>query len=267
MKNNMSRNNNNFVERPFQMVAGGEYDEMGFYYTPDGSFWDPDGVYFNREGLDKHGGYYDDQLEYHPGPGWIEELMCYEDEKEQILRSRTGRGRKIHRNNAADFDDDFDDAEEIDIDELYEEVDYNKVLQEEERRYREPQRSHGGHGGHSMGNPGNVNINNGNLNYTHQPHPHPHHYMDNLNNSSNLNNLNNIPSTHTQNPITTTTSFENENKKFEISPELIFNKIPENLKPQTAVNSNSSNNVSNTANSNTTSGRTEKHIEVDSLFG
>ena len=58
----------------------GEYDDEGFFTTPNGSFWDPDGVYFNREGYDKHGGYYDDNDEYIPGKGWNEVNNCYEDE-------------------------------------------------------------------------------------------------------------------------------------------------------------------------------------------
>ncbi len=28
---------NNFVDRKFEQVEGGYYDEEGFYYTPDGS--------------------------------------------------------------------------------------------------------------------------------------------------------------------------------------------------------------------------------------
>ena len=74
-----------FVDKPFKECEGGYYDENNFYITPNGSFWDPDGVYFNTEGVDRHGGYYDDHLEYHPGKGWIQELMCYEDEKEAEL--------------------------------------------------------------------------------------------------------------------------------------------------------------------------------------
>ncbi len=58
----------------------GEYDDEGFFNTPNGSFWDPDGVYFNREGYDKHGGYYDDNNEYVPGKDWNDECDCYEDE-------------------------------------------------------------------------------------------------------------------------------------------------------------------------------------------
>ena len=69
-----------FIEKIFNDEIEGEYDEEGFFVTPDGSFWDPDGVYFNREGYDKHGGYYDDNDEYVPGKGWDEENNCYKDE-------------------------------------------------------------------------------------------------------------------------------------------------------------------------------------------
>ena len=101
-----------FVDKPFKECEGGYYDANNFYITPNGSFWDPDGVYFNTEGVDRHGGYYDDHLEYHPGKGWIQELMCYEDEKEAEL---------VKHN--YEEDDDNDDI----LDELYE----NKNLDEE----------------------------------------------------------------------------------------------------------------------------------------
>ena len=70
----------NFIEREFDESINGEYDDHGFFNTPNGSFWDPDGVYFNREGFDKHGGYYDDNNEYVPGEGWDEINNCYFDE-------------------------------------------------------------------------------------------------------------------------------------------------------------------------------------------
>jgi hypothetical protein len=70
----------NFIDRSFEEVEGGKYDEDGFYRTPNGSFWDPSGVYFNKEGIDNHGGKYNDNMEYIPGPGWLEANMCYEDE-------------------------------------------------------------------------------------------------------------------------------------------------------------------------------------------
>ena len=69
-----------FIDKPFKECEGGYYDNNNFYITPNGSFWDPDGVYFNNEGYDKHGGFYNENLEYQPGKGWIPELMCYEDE-------------------------------------------------------------------------------------------------------------------------------------------------------------------------------------------
>ena len=69
-----------FIEKEWTEYTEGEYDENGFFVTPNGSFWDPDGVYFNREGYDKHGGYYDDNNEYVPGEGWDEANNCYFDE-------------------------------------------------------------------------------------------------------------------------------------------------------------------------------------------
>ena len=69
-----------FLDRPFQEVEGGYWDGKGFYCTPDGSFWDEHGLYFNREGLDKHGGFYDEYTIYHPGPEWNEEYHCYKSE-------------------------------------------------------------------------------------------------------------------------------------------------------------------------------------------
>jgi len=34
---NMSTDTKKFVERAFEEVQGGEYDEYGFYHTPNGS--------------------------------------------------------------------------------------------------------------------------------------------------------------------------------------------------------------------------------------
>jgi hypothetical protein len=76
-----------FVERRFEEVEGGYYDEYGFYYTQNGSniiaykgFWDADGIYFNRDGVDKHGGRYDDNWKYIPGRDWDVKNQCYKDE-------------------------------------------------------------------------------------------------------------------------------------------------------------------------------------------
>ena len=61
----------------------GKLDNDGFFRTPNGSFWDMDGEYFNRYGFDIHGGKYVDQLDYIPGPTWIEELGCYPEDEEK----------------------------------------------------------------------------------------------------------------------------------------------------------------------------------------
>ena len=66
-------------DRDFEEVEGGYYDNNGFYFTPNGSFWDDNCNYFNREGLDRHGGTFDEYGMYIPGPGWNEELCCYEE--------------------------------------------------------------------------------------------------------------------------------------------------------------------------------------------
>jgi len=74
-----------FLEKKFHDNLDGEYDDEGFFITPNGSFWDPDGVYFNRKGYDKHGGHYDLIYEYIPGENWVEEHNYYEDELEDEL--------------------------------------------------------------------------------------------------------------------------------------------------------------------------------------
>ena len=64
----------------------GEFDEDGFFITPNGSFWDMDGEYFNHFGFDIHGGKYIDKLDYIPGPGWIEELGCYPEDEDKYQK-------------------------------------------------------------------------------------------------------------------------------------------------------------------------------------
>jgi len=44
-------------------------------------FWDADGYYFNKEGKDKHGGYYNDDWEYVPGKDWDPVNQCYPGEE------------------------------------------------------------------------------------------------------------------------------------------------------------------------------------------
>jgi hypothetical protein len=106
-----------FREKQFSEVPGGYYDNYGFYFTPNGSFWDPDGVYFNREGNDKHGGKYDDNMEYIPGPGWLADYMCYEDEKDNYIED----------DDHADYREDCDE-----LNDLYEDIDYDEILKGDE---------------------------------------------------------------------------------------------------------------------------------------
>ena len=108
-----------FVERELNDEVEGDYDEDGFFITPNGSFWDPDGVYFNRDGYDKHGGYYDDKTqEYVPGKGWDEINNCYKDE----------------------YNDDYDDEYGSDHDDLeddgFGEIDLDKIQDEEKLLYK-----------------------------------------------------------------------------------------------------------------------------------
>ena len=79
----------------------GKLDDNGFFRTPNGSFWDMDGEYFNHFGFDIHGGKYVDELDYIPGPTWIDELGCYPEDEEKYKN--------------ADMDDDGNNLEE-DID-------------------------------------------------------------------------------------------------------------------------------------------------------
>ena len=118
----MKKSTNNSIYQ----VPGGEFDNYGFYYSPDGSFWDPDGIYFNVQGYDSHGGYYDDNLEYCPGPGWIDELLCYEDEKKEKLSNKKFKGRKSGSSNLAVLnEEEFEDEGDED------EIDYDKLLNEQ----------------------------------------------------------------------------------------------------------------------------------------
>lgn len=99
------------IAREFKEVEGGQYDKHGFYHTPNGSFWDCDGIYFDRLGKDVHGGHYDENMEYLPGEGWIDTLMCYEDEIEV----------KQQNFNKEDHLDALNDYEEGDYD-VYEDI-------------------------------------------------------------------------------------------------------------------------------------------------
>jgi hypothetical protein len=108
-------------EREFVEIEGGVYIEEGFYVTPNGSFWDPDGVYFNREGYDKHEGFYDEGFEYNPGRGWIPHLMCYEDDLPDKVKDDV------------DVEGEDDGLDYDNLDDLHEEVDYDKILDNKDK--------------------------------------------------------------------------------------------------------------------------------------
>ena len=259
---------------PFQEVQGGEYDPYGFYYTPSGSFWDPDGISFNAEGYDAHGGFYDEKLEYVPGPGWISELLCYEDEKDSVLNSIKSPNQQRPLGLLAEADeDDFD--EEGDIDGIYEEIDYDKLMLEEEKTVNsssnytnnDPERLSAGEDSKVQGakarkvyNPREVaqahfnnvknfanDVNNLNVKYE--------------GNKNNFNNYNNSGASNYENEKK---ALEEEKEKPVITADMLFNKIPENLKPKNIAAEDKSKNIEQVKEGVI---KIETKIEVDSLFG
>lgn len=231
----------NSKNRQFQQVPGGEYDNYGFYYTPDGSFWDPDGVYFNSEGYDCHGGYYNEVLEYCPGPGWIEELMCYEDEKKDVLKKMRIGGKTNQDNMPCLFEEDLED--EGDVDDIYEEIDYNKMMEDEVKKF------------------GDLEVDE----EDNQPETRKVYHPKNSVNNTTINQYRN-------NIINRFKEEEVECEKKEeviITPDMLFNKIPENLKPKNIKeNLNENKNDNQNQNQNTQNmKKIETKIEIDSLFG
>ena len=116
MESNNPKKTKVFVERELNDEVEGEYDADGFFNTPNGSFWDPDGVYFNREGYDKHGGYYDENTqEYIPGKGWDEVNNCYKDEYNDDYDDEYGSDHEDYENDGfGEIDlDNIDDEEKL----------------------------------------------------------------------------------------------------------------------------------------------------------
>lgn len=111
-----------YQEREFTTVEGGIYNEEGFYITPNGSFWDPDLVYFNREGYDRHEGFYDENYEYNPGRGWIPHLCLYEDELNEKQQT-----------NLADEIEGIDELDYDNVDDLHDEIDYDNLAEEKKK--------------------------------------------------------------------------------------------------------------------------------------
>ena len=117
-----------FVEKIFNDDIEGEYDEEGFFITPNGSFWDPDGVYFNEEGYDKHGGYYE-KGEYIPGKGWDEDNNCYKDElndEEEII------------SDYEQDDEENDGFDQVDINKIHDEEKLIKITDDIEKINEDP---------------------------------------------------------------------------------------------------------------------------------
>ena len=105
LKNELEKNDKIPKERRIRTnETTGKFDDDGFFRTPKGSFWDMDGEYFNHHGFDIHGGKYIDNLDYIPGPTWIEELGCYPEDEEK------------YKNGNIEDEDDFDDGGEGDKD-------------------------------------------------------------------------------------------------------------------------------------------------------
>jgi hypothetical protein len=247
-------------------------------------------------------------MEYHPGHGWIDELMCYEEDKEEVLKSRNiikSGGNKKGNN----LDDELDDVDEVD--ELFEEIDYGGVLKDEEvihhpnnmrnnfnnfdGNFNGDNRDRGNTDGNYDNRDRGNNFNNHSGNYenrgnnnfnNHERNERSHNSSNNYENRNrNQNNFENNENNYEKRNYNQNNGGNNEktedtildtkefNSKIEISPDLLFNKIPENKKPTNMTSSHSGGNNSNTGggieigkNNENNSTRKEKHVEVDSLF-
>lgn len=112
-------------------IKEGKFDELGFFYTPNGSFYDSDGEYFNKKGYDIHGGFYTDNKEYIYGPDFIEELGCYADEKEKYENYN-----EDYLSDEPEVDEEIiEDGDEFNM-ECEDGNDYEKIL-EEAKKYKE----------------------------------------------------------------------------------------------------------------------------------
>ena len=117
-----------FKERKYSESIEGELDEYNFFNTPNGSFWDPDYVYFNRDGYDKHGGYYE-KGEYIPGKGWDEDNNCYKDElndEEEII------------SDYEQDDEENDGFDQVDINKIHDEEKLIKITDDIEKINEDP---------------------------------------------------------------------------------------------------------------------------------
>jgi hypothetical protein len=162
--NNVQEDSNEvlFFERPFELVEGGYVDGNGFYCTPEGSFWDENYTYFNREGRDKHGGYYDEYCVYIPGDGWNEEHQCYES---QINLEDKDVQAILNENFTNKLIEEYDKYQRyfVDIDRDVDEIEQEYVNKEEDYYEVHPNNSSNNNCGDSI-NFSNANPNNENFN-------------------------------------------------------------------------------------------------------
>lgn len=117
----------------------GKLDNLGFFRTPNGSFWDVDEEYFNRHGYDIHGGSYNKELEYIPGPDWLSELGCYECDKDKYMDIDLNKGDEMFDDEEGELPDDFKgdfEDEDMDEEELAKlEIDEKKIMAQYEQMF------------------------------------------------------------------------------------------------------------------------------------
>lgn len=143
-ENNVNNLSADFFERSFREVDGGYYDGKGFYCTPEGSFWDENKTYFNREGRDRHGGFYDEYCIYIPGPGWVEELGCYQDEISPEIQNEEVR-ENFFNNIKEELIEEYNDNEKYFMNfdkENFDEVDEESACRNEEEMFHEYMQKH-----------------------------------------------------------------------------------------------------------------------------
>lgn len=262
---------NNSKNKPLQEVEGGKHDNYGFYYTPEGSFWDPDGISFDKDGYDCHGGYYAENLEYCPGAGWIDDLMCYEDEKEEVLK-KMGININDYNNSNSNADEFEEEGEDGELDNIYDDIDYEKLLESAYAKFGIVEKN---------------DVDNLNLEKEKKFVYIPGKTEININlNNKNRNQMGNNNAVFNKIKEENEISFDNDDsdpeifdyddnnknsksnkdpviKKEEIviTSDMLFNKIPENMKPKEVKDRENFNNKEKEMT------KTETKIDIDDLFG
>lgn len=238
MKNSNSRNNNK-IPREFEEVDGGKYNQYGFYYTPQGSFWDCDGIYFDRTGKDVHGGYYDEEFKYHPGEGWIDSLMCYEDELE-------------YNNQQSDDINDYDDGDYDVYEDFNEDLKGNNFSGPSYYDSLKKGKSNGNNNNNNNNNRNNYNNNtnsNSNSNSNTNTNTNTNKFFSK--NNENCNNQNNIETREERNNDSNNNNqTQNKGEKMQVFKKITLKDGPDSVTPNFTNNSNYNNNIHNNNNSN-----------------